>query len=189
MRAVWDGADGFLWPQSSCSNSSPAPGILSFPPAKATKAFFAMEVWGSCCPSGLQRKARISLGNNCFRASWCHKAWIKPDGHLVQVGVRNNQFCVLEGEGKVLNSRYRDLSIKTHNIWYKPLGCGWFCGDLFPSAGRCWYWDVPLSCHWEDALWKARGFQWSRVLWQWKKHEVLLNFTGFKVWKILLWKA
>lgn len=61
---------------------------------------------------GLQRTARISLGNNYFRVLWCNKAWIKPDGHLVWVGVRNNQFCVLEREGKALNSRYRDLSIK-----------------------------------------------------------------------------
>lgn len=52
-----------------------------------------------------------SLGNNYFRALWCNKAWIKPDGHLVWVGMRNNQFCELEEEGKVLDSRYRDLSI------------------------------------------------------------------------------
>lgn len=160
--------------------------------------FFLLWKCGVCAAlitSGLQRKARISLGNRSFRALWCNKAWIKTDELLVQTGVRNNQFCVLQGmweaEGKVLDSRYRDLSIKMPTFGYEPLGCGWFCGALFPRAGRCWCWHVafPLSCHREEALWKARGFQSSCLLWQWKKHEVALDFIGFKVWKILLWKS
>lgn len=45
----------------------------------------------------------------------------------------------------------------------------------------CWYLAVSLSCHREDALWKARGFlQLSRLLGQWKKHEVSLEFIFLK---------
>lgn len=103
--AGWAGADRGSWGQwlqCHCSNSSPNLGIFSFPAAKATRDFLPWKcgVCAALLTPGLQRKARISLGNNCFRALWCNKAWIKADGCLVWVGVRNNQFCVLEGEGK-----------------------------------------------------------------------------------------
>lgn len=81
--------------QCHCSNSSPNLWIFSFPASKATRAFLIWKcgVCAALLTFGLQRKARIGLGNNCFGALWCNKAWIKTDAHLVRAGVRNNQCC------------------------------------------------------------------------------------------------
>lgn len=58
---------------------------------------------------GPQRKERISLRNNYFRTLWCNKAWIKPDGCLVQVGGEEQSvLCV----GRGGDGRHRDLNMK-----------------------------------------------------------------------------
>lgn len=46
--------------------------------------------------------------------------------------MRNNQFCVLEGEGKVLDSRYRDLSIKIPTFAMNLLDVVGFVEICFP---------------------------------------------------------
>lgn len=131
-----------------CSSSSPDLGALSFPAGKATRAFLPWKC-GACAAlltPGLQSKARISLGNNYFRALGCNKAWIKPDGLLVRVGMRNNQFCVLEGEGNVLESRSRDPSVKIPTFGTNLLDVVGFVGICFQvqeDAGAG-IWLVPF---------------------------------------------
>lgn len=82
----------------------------------------------------------------------------------------------------MLGSRYRDLSMKIPTFGYKPLGCGWFCGDLFPSAGRCcagmWLFlfhvieKTPCEKHEASDDLVSCGNE---------RNEVSLDFIGFKV--------
>lgn len=114
--------------QCHCSNSSQT---LGSSPSLLPGIFLLWEC-GVCAAPFFPTKQRenLSLRNKYFRALWCNKAWVLGSGR----GEEQSVLCV----GKEGNSRYRDLNMKIAPFSTNLLDVVGFCGDLFPSAGRCW---------------------------------------------------